>query len=77
MRSSFSQVISGFCCLLLVAEASPLQSRVVAVDGYSYQGCYTEGNDVRALSGNAYYDDEMTVQKCAAACADFSTFGIE
>lgn len=48
------------------------------VGGYTFQGCYTEGNGVRALSGGAFYDYAgMTLEKCASNCAGFSYFGVE
>ena len=47
------------------------------IQGYNYQGCYTEATTGRALSGTAYYNDQMTVEKCAVACKPFTYFGVE
>ena len=44
---------------------------------YTSEGCYTEAKGIRALSDVAFYDDAMTVEKCAAACAGYTWFGVE
>lgn len=54
--------------------ASPSPTSVVT---YSDEGCYTEAGDQRALTGRAYYDDLMTLQKCADACIAYTWFGVE
>lgn len=41
------------------------------------QGCYAEPTSTRALVGNDYFDDEMTLAKCAAACSGYMYFGAE
>lgn len=53
------------------------QQAAVTMNGFTYEACYTEATKGRALSGNSYYDDLMTVEKCAIACAKFSHFGVE
>ncbi|KAL8962981.1 MAG: hypothetical protein Q9193_000701 [Seirophora villosa] len=66
-------------------HASPLQSRdhssrhlhPRAIADYTSQGCRTEATRGRALTGNAYFDSLMTVEKCAAACTKFPLFGVE
>ncbi|KAL8656949.1 MAG: hypothetical protein Q9226_002407 [Calogaya cf. arnoldii] len=55
--------------------ATGVSPQVVA--GYTAKGCYTEATRGRALSGNAYFDSQMTVEKCAAACSKFTLFGVE
>ncbi|KAL8637618.1 MAG: hypothetical protein Q9228_005132 [Teloschistes exilis] len=45
--------------------------------GYNYQGCYTEATSGRALSGSSFFNDLMTVEKCAASCSAFPLFGVE
>lgn len=45
--------------------------------GYTDQGCYTDSTSQRALTGKVYYDDLMTVAKCADACSAFTWFGVE
>ena len=65
---------------VLRTSASPhlLNSRAVAVvSGWNYDGCYTEATNSRALTGNAYFDDFMTAEKCAAACDGYAWFGVE
>ncbi|KAH8801571.1 heme peroxidase [Xylogone sp. PMI_703] len=48
------------------------------VGAYTYQGCYTEGDGVRALSGASFFDyDNMTLEKCATNCAGYTYFGVE
>ncbi|KAK3997188.1 WSC domain-containing protein, partial [Cladorrhinum sp. PSN332] len=48
------------------------------IPGYDYEGCWTEAPDnVRALNGSSYFDDYMTVEKCADACTGFKYFGVE
>jgi len=45
---------------------------------YTYQGCYTEGTGVRALTGAVFYDYVgMTLDICATNCAAFAYFGVE
>jgi len=56
----------------------PLSSRQPTnISGFTYKGCYTEAMSQRALTGNSYFDDNMTLEKCAAACAAFPSFGVE
>lgn len=79
MRTTFVIISSGFL-FSSFTQASPhsLNRRDIAsVPGYGYEGCWTEATDSRALSGSSYFDDLMTVQKCAIACAKFSYFGVE
>ncbi|EHK96804.1 putative fungistatic metabolite [Glarea lozoyensis 74030] len=45
--------------------------------GYTDAGCYTEATGQRALTGKSYFDDSMTVEKCAAACTGYEWFGVE
>jgi WSC domain len=67
---------------VLAVTASPYQvpatrRGVVSISDYESIGCYTEATSTRALTGLSYFDDAMTVEKCAAACAGFDYFGIE
>ncbi|KAL8924412.1 MAG: hypothetical protein Q9208_004020, partial [Pyrenodesmia sp. 3 TL-2023] len=77
--------LSLFSLISTFTQASPLQPRDrssrdlhprQAAD-YKSNGCYTEATRGRALSGNAYFDNLMTVEKCAAACSGFTLFGLE
>ncbi|KUJ09774.1 WSC-domain-containing protein [Mollisia scopiformis] len=65
----------------IAANATPVLQLTprsdVNITGYNYGGCYTEATNMRALTGDAYFDDLMTVEKCAAACSTFSRFGVE
>ncbi|KAH7419006.1 hypothetical protein BKA64DRAFT_633711 [Cadophora sp. MPI-SDFR-AT-0126] len=48
------------------------------VGNYVRQGCYTEGDGVRALSGAQYVDYVgMTLEICASKCAGTAYFGVE
>ncbi|KAM0491044.1 hypothetical protein D7B24_002172 [Verticillium nonalfalfae] len=47
------------------------------IGDWSFEGCYTEGDGVRALDGRFYADDELTLEKCAAFCEGFVYFGAE
>jgi hypothetical protein len=62
----------------VLPNAHGLKSRDTAIiPGYVDRGCYTEATTGRALSDNAYYDNGMTVEKCAAACGAYNWFGVE
>lgn len=50
---------------------------VPEIEGYTFGGCYTEASSGRALTGSAFFDDYMTVEKCATACTGFKYFGLE
>ncbi|KAL8771535.1 MAG: hypothetical protein Q9209_002977 [Squamulea sp. 1 TL-2023] len=49
------------------------------ISGWSYNGCYTEGTQGRALSGlqNPVAGAGLTLEKCATACAGYTYFGTE
>jgi hypothetical protein len=64
--------------------SSPLPSAVRAlaieptVGAYSFQGCYTEATNQRALSLASFYDyTAMTLEECAGDCAAYDYFGVE
>jgi len=44
---------------------------------YARKGCYIEATGQRALSGNSYFNDLMTVEVCATACTGYTWFGVE
>ena len=73
--------ITTLSLALSLVHASPFQSlsrrAPTSISGYDYAGCYTEATTQRALTGSSFFDDRMTVEKCAAACSKFSTFGVE
>ncbi|EHL00441.1 putative fungistatic metabolite [Glarea lozoyensis 74030] len=61
-------------------SASPTQTRPSVkqtVGAYVFQGCYTEAASGRALSAKSYFNDMMTLEMCAMACAGFQWFGVE
>ncbi|CAJ2505177.1 Uu.00g125710.m01.CDS01 [Anthostomella pinea] len=48
------------------------------IGSYSYQGCYSEGSGVRALSGKSVpSSSSLTLESCTAACQGFQYFGAE
>jgi hypothetical protein len=48
------------------------------VAGYTFQGCYTEATNIRALSSASFFDyTAMTLEACAADCVGFTYFGVE
>jgi hypothetical protein len=48
------------------------------VGAYSFQGCYTEATNGRALSSASFYDyTAMTLEACAADCVGYTYFGVE
>ncbi|KAH8599832.1 hypothetical protein B0O99DRAFT_682314 [Bisporella sp. PMI_857] len=60
------------------ASASATLSHKPIVGAYTFQGCYTEANGVRALSGSSNYDyTGMTLEKCAGLCTGFTYWGVE
>lgn len=62
------------------ATATPTQTLGVkpVVGDYTFQGCYTEATDSRALSDASFYDYEaMTLEECATDCAAYDYFGVE
>ncbi|KAJ3494780.1 hypothetical protein NLG97_g3855 [Lecanicillium saksenae] len=56
--------------------ACPNQPATIAKD-WKLDGCYTEGNKVRALSERWYADNEMTLDDCSRFCTGFAYFGLE
>ncbi|KAK4670179.1 uncharacterized protein QC763_209370 [Podospora pseudopauciseta] len=47
------------------------------VGAYVRVGCQTEASAGRALSGNSYASDDMTLESCAAFCSGFTYFGTQ
>ncbi|KAI1328804.1 heme peroxidase [Xylariaceae sp. FL0255] len=48
-----------------------------SVGSYEFQGCWTEGDGVRALSTANTAADDMTLETCATFCQDYHYFGVE
>lgn len=60
------------------ASASATLGIKQIIGAYTFEGCYTEGNDVRALSGASFYDyTGMTLEQCASNCSGYSYWGVE
>jgi hypothetical protein len=47
------------------------------VGGYVMVSCWTEGDAARALSGNSYSDDSMTLESCKDYCSSYVYWGTE
>ena len=50
---------------------------VQTAGSFSYQGCYSEGTNGRALAATSTADNAMTVQKCASFCSGYKYMGVE
>ncbi|KAK3995264.1 WSC domain-containing protein [Cladorrhinum sp. PSN332] len=65
----------------LGASASPFNRPTrrdpAVIPGYGFTGCYTEATNGRALTGSAFFDDQLTAEKCATACSGYKYFGLE
>jgi hypothetical protein len=75
--SSTSSIISS---PISSSGSSAVQSLAIkpTVGVYSFQGCYTEATDGRALSLASFYDyTAMTLEECAGDCAAYDYFGVE
>lgn len=78
MRYSIISVASAILSLSTLTQASPVENRAVqTVTGWDYQGCYTDLVKARSLTGSFYFDNILTVEKCAIACNKFTYFGVE
>ncbi|KAG9236578.1 heme peroxidase [Amylocarpus encephaloides] len=59
-------------------SATPTLGHKPIVGSYTFQGCYTEGTGMRALTGAVFYDyPAMTLEMCATNCAGFTYWGVE
>lgn len=75
-QSSVSSSLTGSN----TASATPIPTGPVAVQTagvFSHQGCYTEGQGVRALGATNTASDAMTVEKCATFCSGYKYMGLE
>lgn len=84
--SSSSSVVSSTSTIKTVTSTSssssvaPSQTLGIkqTVAGYTFQGCYTEATNIRALSSASFFDyTAMTLEACAADCVGFTYFGVE
>ncbi|KAM7207748.1 WSC domain containing protein [Naviculisporaceae sp. PSN 640] len=75
---AFTATLSGLGVHGSPYQPSDLRRRAMPqIPGYDFAGCYTEATGIRALTGSSYFDDHVTMQKCAAACSGFKYFGVE
>ncbi|KAF9875011.1 WSC domain-containing protein [Colletotrichum karsti] len=56
------------------STAPPANERV---GDWLFQGCFTEGQGVRALPARTYANDSMTLESCGSFCAGLKYFGTE
>ncbi|CZR50423.1 uncharacterized protein PAC_00295 [Phialocephala subalpina] len=82
MQPAFFSSVGILSFLIITTNASPLLQALspradAVIPGYTDEGCYTEATNMRALTGGTYFDDLMTVEKCAAACSGYTWFGVE
>ncbi|KAF8850327.1 WSC-domain-containing protein [Acephala macrosclerotiorum] len=81
MQPTFFSSVGILSFLIITTNTSPLLQvlslRDAVIPGYTDEGCYTEATNIRALTGGSYFDDLMTVEKCAAACSGYTWFGVE
>ena len=60
------------------ATSTPTLGIKQSIGAYSFQGCYTEPDGQRALTGAVFYNyTGMTLEQCAADCASFTFWGVE
>ncbi|KAK0660111.1 WSC domain-containing protein [Cercophora samala] len=52
---------------------------VTTIDGFEYQGCYTDNVPQRVLGGKVVVDGAMTLEKCASSCKEggYALFGVQ
>lgn len=48
-----------------------------SVDDFFYDGCYTDSVARRVLSGHSIASPQMSIELCAATCANYNVFGVE
>ncbi|KAM0273271.1 hypothetical protein ACHAQH_008340 [Verticillium albo-atrum] len=59
------------------APPAPTPEKNDFIGDWSFEGCYTEGDGVRALDGRFLADDDLTLDMCADFCKGFVFFGAE
>lgn len=60
------------------ATVAPTLGQKATVGTYSSLGCYTEATQGRALTGAAYFENNlMTLEYCAEKCTGFTYWGVE
>jgi len=56
---------------------SDVPTQPATVGGYEFSSCVTEGDGIRALTGDSMVSDTMTLESCATYCAAYTYFGVE
>jgi hypothetical protein len=60
------------------ATATPTLGIKQTIGTYTFQGCYTEGTNIRALTGAVFYNyTGMTLEQCLTDCAGYTYWGVE
>ncbi|KAK0736199.1 WSC domain-containing protein [Apiosordaria backusii] len=52
-------------------------SNLESVGGFHYASCWTDKVDDRSLKAVDWRTDDMTIEKCAERCSEYSYFGLE
>ncbi|KAM0328695.1 hypothetical protein ACHAQA_005108 [Verticillium albo-atrum] len=68
---------SAAVSLTSAVPPAPTPEKTDFIGDWSFEGCYTEGDGVRALDGRFLASDELTLELCAASCEGFQFFGAE
>ncbi|CAO1626462.1 unnamed protein product [Jaminaea pallidilutea] len=61
----------------MLPSQRPQTQTVQKASNFSYLGCYVDSGAARTLSGASSASDSMTVEMCAATCANYQYMGLE
>jgi hypothetical protein len=76
--TSSSSISSSVSTPSTSATTTPTLAIKSTVGSYSFQGCYTEATNVRALSAASFYNySGMTLEQCATDCVGYNYWGVE
>jgi len=73
-QTSSSTLITGSTSSV---TAFPTPAKKLAVGGYAFAGCWTEGIRTRALGGAGFAYEGMTLETCMSNCTRFDYWGAE
>ncbi|KAL5410343.1 hypothetical protein PMIN04_010680 [Paraphaeosphaeria minitans] len=62
---------------LSTSSASSVSLTPTSTTNFSFQGCYYDSLNPRALSAHSIADDIMTIDFCAVTCSQYHFFGLE
>ncbi|KAF2006087.1 heme peroxidase, partial [Amniculicola lignicola CBS 123094] len=65
------------CSSLTAPSSTPIPTPTPSSAPFTFQGCYLDNGNPRALDWVGQADDGMTVEKCATFCSSFQLFGLE